>query len=123
VTQDNNTAIAEHAPPKMTPLKTWVAHGLRCAIVRAPLYGAINGYVQAADDIPEGVAEQLSVHGGVTYEHGRWVGFDTLHGGDIWPGELERTEGGIPWSRRWDEDLVIAETERLAAELKRVMEQ
>jgi hypothetical protein len=103
------------------PLRTWVAHGLRCAIVPAPFDGAINGYVLAGPSFTLEMAELVEVHGGITYGPGPWVGFDTLHGGDVWPGSSMRYEH-VSWARHWTEADVVAETERLAAEVKRVME-
>lgn len=109
------------APAKMVPIRSWVAHGLHCAIVRAPLYGVINGYVLAGPSFTTEMADQVEVHGGITYGPGPWVGFDTLHDGDIWPGTPDSWK--TSWDREWDEAAVVTETERLAAEVKRVMEQ
>lgn len=104
------------------PLRTWVAHGLRCALLPAPLYGAINGYVQVPS-IDWAQVEQVEVHGGVTYgpDTDGWIGFDTLHSGDNWP-EAPDHWGG-PGSRTWTEEGVAAETERFASSAKAVIEQ
>jgi hypothetical protein len=113
------------APRKMTPLLTWISSGFRCALVRAPLYGAINGYVRVPG-IEHEHAEQVEVHGGVTYgpDDDGWIGFDTLHAGDIWPdvpASLRHIDRG--WGRTWTEEQVAAEAERMAASAKAVMEQ
>lgn len=112
------------APPKMTAIRSWIAHGTRCALVRAPLGGAINGYVKVPRSFTTDMASQVEVHGGITYHGDEWVGFDTLHSGDVWPGSDPRMGmGGTPWDRHWTEELAAQEAERLAAEVKRVMEQ
>ena len=117
----NTETVPTAAPKGMTPLRSWVAHGLHCAIVRAPIYGAINGYVLAGPAFTVEMADQVEVHGGITYGPGPWVGFDTLHSGDVWPGTPDHWRDR--WAREWTEADVIDETERLAAEVKRVMEQ
>lgn len=111
------------APRGMTPIRTWVASGLRCALVRAPLWGAINGYVRVPS-IQPGQQDEVEVHGGVTFGPDRdgWIGFDTLHGGDIWP-DAPSSRAERDWGRTWTEDQVAAETERMAASAKAVMEQ
>lgn len=101
------------------PLREWVSSGFNCALMRAPLWGAINGYVQVPSITYE-QAQQIEVHGGVTYgpNDDNWIGFDTLHSGDNWP------EAGYhsPYDRTWSEDEVAAECERFAASAKAVME-
>lgn len=69
--------------------ETWEAHGLRCMIRPSPM-GTLNGYVQ----LPHGHVAfpkpyldiEVEVHGGLTYgaDGDGWVGFDTLHLGDVW---------------------------------------
>jgi hypothetical protein len=104
------------------PLRAWIAHGFRCVLLRAPLYGAVNGYVQVPR-ITDEQAEQVSAHGGVTYgpDVDGWIGFDTLHAGDVWPNAPHHWHG--PGSREWTEDDVAKETERMAASAKAVIEQ
>jgi hypothetical protein len=89
----------------------------------------------------------VDVHGGLTYgpdEHG-WVGFDTGHAGDVWPDDevnalIELTPepyraevfsstmhmrallarvGPVPdaWRQDWTVERLVAEVERLAAQL------
>lgn len=114
---------AEHTPVapmgRTDALRTWVAHGYRCCLLQAPLYGAINGYV-LVPNIKPGIADQVEVHGGVTHESGDWIGFDTLHAGDRWPGDYGPTTS---YDRTWTQDQVAAETERMAASAKELMEQ
>lgn len=50
------------APRKMTPIRTWVSSGFRCALVRAPLWGAINGYVRVPS-IDQDQLEELRASG------------------------------------------------------------
>ena len=81
----------------------WTHAGLRCAIRRGPLTGALNGYVgvpaghpqygQTPDD------DVIEVHGGITYAHEHlpgpgmppqdggfwWIGFDCSHADDLIP--------------------------------------
>lgn len=123
MTNDSDTERTELAPPKMTPLQHGTHRGLRWAVVAAPSLG-VNGYVQMPsghpwqhlnyDDMP------VEIHGGLTFASGRWIGFDTAHGGDVWPAEYDRHglsdlyNDRPEWSRRWTLDAVIAETHRLA---------
>lgn len=114
------------APPKMTALDGGVHDGLTWAVVRAPLYGAVNGYVKLPEDHPwfgmgyDEIHESdphLNVHGGLTFASDGWIGFDTLHDGDWWP------DGDQPdysrhrhddWCTHWTQAMVVAETKRLA---------
>jgi hypothetical protein len=105
---------------KMTPIDRGVEHGIAWVTCRAPLYGAANGYVKIPvghhwygvgyDDI------NVEVHGGLTYgggEDGFWIGgFDTLHSGDIWPGESRPVR--TRYEKHWTDELVADETRSLA---------
>lgn len=98
-----------------------IDHGIEAGIpwvtCRAPIYGAANGYVK----IPEGHHWhglyygdiEVQVHGGLTYggESG-WIGFDTLHSGDIWP--AGPVHGPTAWDKHWTDQLVAEETRALA---------
>lgn len=109
----------------MTPIRSWVAHGFRCALVRAPLWGAVNGYVQVPS-ITSAQAEQVEAHGGITYgpDSDGWIGLDTLHSGDIWPDSPEVLHGPRrDWDIEWTEDLVAQAVEAMAASAKAVVEQ
>jgi hypothetical protein len=116
------TAVDVRAPKGMTPIREWTAHGLRCVLVRAPIWNAINGYVQVPSITTE-QAEQVEVHGGVTFgpTGDDWIGFDTLHSGDYWP-EMAHYVQRTSYDRTWTEDEVAAECERMAASAKAVME-
>src|SRR5690606_5591984 len=69
--------------------------GIEWALVNAPFDGAINGYAKLPDghpwhdlDLQWNDCEVVEVHGGITYgpKEG-WIGFDTVHAWDIWPGK------------------------------------
>ncbi len=110
------------APPRMTALDGGTVDGIQWATCRAPLYGAINGYVR----IPEGHPWHgldyddidVAAHGGLTFAADGWIGFDTLHLGDLWPGEDQPhfcrsdSECGCIY---WDAEMVADEARALAA--------
>lgn len=113
--------------------------GIRWAIYQAPLNSVLNGYAR----IPDGVrlnADDLEVHGGITYGSGDctgWVGFDTAHTGDLWDLDdlrekvgIHVSEAGIAWHERelavrtgmscertWTVAALKAECERLCEEI------
>jgi len=82
--------------------------GIPWVAARAPLYGAVNGYVK----LPAGhpwldVQERWEIvnsipWGEITYGSGRWIGFDTLHSGQYWPSEDR-------WNRQYDGDTLMTE--------------
>lgn len=118
-----------------TPIRDWLAHGLRCVTLNNPM-GGINGYVFVPSghpfhsidysDCPRGCRDEwcehrpeavVDVHGGITFsqldEDGDWVfGFDTLHAGDFMITQLAVHDGRI-----WDAAAVAEETERMASQL------
>lgn len=106
-----------NAPPRMTPLEHGTEVGIDWATVRAPLYGAVNGYVRIPEGHPwHGLGYDdidVEVHGGLTYANDGWVGFDTLHGGDCWPGS-PRYHREDEWAHHWTEAEVVEETRALA---------
>lgn len=67
--------------------------------------------------------DYLDVHGGVTYHHLPWVGFDTGHAWDYWPPECRRNDyvsvedPDHEWTRRWTVDMVIEEAKKLARQV------
>lgn len=109
------------APHKMTAIESGTHQGVEWAIVQAPMFGAINGYVRIPkghpwrdkdyDDIP------VDCPGGLTYA-GRdgWVGFDTLHSGDMWP-EVPRYGEDPEWAVYWTQRMVVDETIALAGRI------
>lgn len=106
--------------PKMTLVDHGEEFGVKWVTCKAPLYGAVNGYVK----IPEGHHWygldyddiNVDVHGGLTFSNAAgWIGFDCLHSGDIWPGEPEKYR--LPpssWDKHWTPELVAMEARSLA---------
>ncbi|SLF32685.1 Uncharacterised protein [Mycobacteroides abscessus subsp. bolletii] len=109
-------------PTRKSPIETGQVDGIEWATVEAPLYGAVNGYVRVPEGHPwfglDYEAIDVEVHGGLTYGAvgiaGHWIGFDTLHGGDIWPGN-PGYQPRAPFDVNWDADMVARETKKLAA--------
>lgn len=103
--------------------RRWSHAGLDCAMVDSNI-GFVNGYVR----LPEGhvarsatydqINRTVSIHGGLTYgvDADGWVGFDTGHGGDYWPGMDPKYFYG-PAERTWDMERLTAEVESLASQL------
>lgn len=79
----------------------WVA-------ARAPLYGAVNGYVRLPDghpwlEVENGYDIENNIPWGeITYQQGNWIGFDSLHSGQHWPSD-------DLYNRRFDHDTVMTE--------------
>lgn len=90
----------------------WQHQGVECAVHQA---FTLNGYCllpeghPLADKWVEEIGD-FDVHGGITFQRGRVIGFDTGHYGDSWPGSS--FPGHI-----WRLDEVIAETNRLAEQI------
>lgn len=116
------------------PIASGVEGGIAWCTLMAPLYGAVNGYVH----IPEGhrfeamgydeIMDRFKVHahGGLTYARGGWIGFDTLHAGDWWPGEAEHwasrgygVKGSCVGDIKWTPEMVETETRLLALQVAR----
>ena len=95
--------------------------GVRWATKTAPMYGAVNGYIQLpeghpwrAHELQLGEGPDIDVHGGITYgpDASGWIGFDTLHAGDVWPGSPSwQIELG---GRKWTAEDVAYEARNLA---------
>ncbi|QFP97013.1 hypothetical protein SEA_SUERTE_42 [Gordonia phage Suerte] len=106
------------APERMTPLASGVENGVRWVTCVAPIYGAVNGYVLLPEGHPWRGLDydqiDVEVHGGLTYGHDGWIGFDTLHAGDVWPGSPQYG-GPRPYDMRWTAEMVAEEARRLAA--------
>lgn len=115
------------APDHMTAAHGGVADGITWAVCPAPMWGALNGYVQ----IPEGhpwhglgydeiheAHPGLRVHGGLTFARDGWVGFDALHAGDMWPEQPHEHRLGRPCDcLMWTPALVVGEAVRLAVQV------
>lgn len=83
---------------------TGVYDDVRWLTASANLWGAINGYVKVPSWHPwfrlnyRHIA--VDVHGGLTYgcnDRG-WIGFDTLHYRDYWPGMPVTSDKSIHWT-------------------------
>lgn len=74
--------------------------GIFWATSGAPLYGAANGYVRLPDGHPwldpEADVDTHVPFGEITYREGNWIGFDTLHAWQYWPGMPEWMSMGTP---------------------------
>lgn len=105
-----------------------LAHGEVDGIIwvaaRAPIYGAVNGYCRVPDNHPWlNIAEGWDIEttvpwGEITYRDGNWVGFDTLHAGQYWPGQSESpfNIGPFEGDTLMTEGMVIGWAERLAGD-------
>lgn len=88
-------------------LRQGIYSGIRWVAAHAPIYGAVNGYVRLPDGHPWLEVDDLwdiktSVPWGeITYSSGNWIGFDTLHAGQFWPGQAEYG------SRRYHDDTLM----------------
>lgn len=107
------------APKRMTVVDSGVVDGVQWATCRAPLYGAVNGYVLVPEGHPwRGMVYDTipaDVHGGITYDDmDGWIGFDCLHAGDRWPDQ--------PASDGWSDD-ELRTPEYVAAEARRLARQ
>ncbi len=106
-------------------LRRWTHAGLDCAAIDSGI-GFINGYVRIPDEhvartaTYDQINRAISVHGGLTYgtDADGWVGFDTGHSGDKWPGLTSKYDApATNWGREWDVDLLTKETESLAEQI------
>lgn len=95
-----------------------VHRGLNWAIGQGHL--GLNGYVQIPEDHPwhelMEVDLEVTVHGGLTFVHDGWIGFDTAHYGDVWettPASMKQlyTPEAVTL---WTEEMLRDEVLRLA---------
>jgi hypothetical protein len=111
-------------PMGRKPRDSGVEDGIQWCTLDAPMYGAVNGYVLLPEGHPWRVADLAhqfaEVHGGITFgpERDGWFGFDTLHGGDIWPDipaylHTPRDD----WDIEWTPEMVAEETRKLARQV------
>ena len=112
--------------PENVIVETGTENGVEWATVQrrqrdgTPQY---NGYVLLPEDSyfyqPQGhtrIFDPLEVHGGITYDRGRVIGFDTGHGGDVRPGEKSRDELAS-WETYWGPTEVAEEARSLARQV------
>ena len=110
-------------PFKDRELTRGVEDGVEWVTARAPLWEAANGYALLPEGHPWRVLDlqfgegSVEIHGGITYGPTKgWVGFDTLHSGDIWPGVPQYGEPN-EWDRHWTDELVADEARNLARQI------
>lgn len=111
--------------PRMTVHDRGVEDGIEWVTCPAPLWGAINGYVRVPDDHPwhgldyDDERVNVTVNGGLTFANDDWMGFDTLHAGDLWP-DGDGSHFCPPGScdcTVWTPELVAQETRSLARQV------
>jgi hypothetical protein len=92
-----NTQLPEWPFPK-APLNSGVVDGVLWATAAAPIEPAVNGYAYLPENHPWRGLDYGDIpavaHGGLTYGHKNWIGFDFLHSGDYWPGQRRERWGG-----------------------------
>lgn len=85
-------------PEGMTPVAVGTFGGIQWAVCESP-FGGQNGYIKLHPEHPwrtekdhlfssedDGIAEASEhCNGGVTFNRGDWIGFDTSHAWDYWP--------------------------------------
>lgn len=123
-----------NVPDRAEPLNEWeterdqalfVSHGYWCEILRHPDFGTLNGYVYMGKHHPYAGEESpdVDVHGGITYNDGKKMGFDCNHAGDLAPYKalFSQRVGITPRNgvyRNWA--YVKEQVEHLAAQLRAV---
>ena len=114
----------QNAPGGKVAIEHGVHEGIAWAVVEAPMYGAMNGYVRVPENHPwfrlgysDPELSGVEVHGGLTYDdQDGWIGFDTLHSGDYWPSAPDFYRES-QWARHWDQRQVASETRALAQQV------
>ena len=114
-------------------VRKWEHKGIPCVLVVNP-GGGCNGYIQLPANSPKSwfgrdpeLVIPVNPSGGLTYppDDERWIGFDTLHSGDFWKGEIRMSEemrSSWSWYHQdgknpWDEDRVARECERMCEDI------
>jgi hypothetical protein len=121
-----NTTQTEIPKGFSEPLARGVEDGIEWFTCRAPVWDAVNGYARLPEGHPwRGLSLQMedydkgpAIHGGITYgpDSAGWIGFDTAHSGDVWPG-IPQSLVGTGWDRHWNEDMVAEEARHLARQI------
>jgi hypothetical protein len=98
--------------------------GIPWVSARAPIYGAVNGYIRLPDGHPwleMNYIENDVPWGEITYTRGNWIGFDSLHSGQVWPEQIESSNYYRTYASQdqiMTDEMVIAWTQQLAHEAK-----
>ena len=110
-----------HPNLKSIPVSHGTHNGIPWAIMKNPELGFRCGYVQLPEAHPwragdTDILDHIDAHGGITYgpdKHG-WIGFDTGHYCDYWPGTYFAQFGPEPHSIVWTAERMEQETIHLA---------
>lgn len=105
-------------PADWPALAQGVEDGIKWVTAQAPVYDAVNGYVEVPEGHPWYGKEyddiDVECPGGLTYSEGGWIGFDTLHSTDYWPGQQRPPR---PGEKHWTPQMVAEATRQLAREV------
>jgi len=116
------SSIPEDFPIRTAVIESGELNGFPWVAARAPIYGAVNGYVRLPDAHPwlsveNGYEIENSIPWGeITYMAGNWIGFDSLHSGQYWPGEAEFKNRMFDTDTLMSPEMVIGWTKQLAQE-------
>lgn len=127
----NSTEQVTPVPFPDRLIERGVENGVEWCTLKAPFSGVVNGYALLPEGHPwrdldlqgSDYAKGPDVHGGITYgPSSGWIGFDTAHSGDIWPGsELpDLSTGSSEWDRTWTAELVADQARGLARQIAEV---
>jgi len=102
-------------------VKEWRKGNVLCQIITHPDLGINNGYLKPDVDMETllWIMDNIEVHGGWTYSDlDGWLGFDTAHYGDYWPGtsfaeQIDKITG-FPKNRIWTLKKLEDEINRVA---------
>lgn len=110
----------EHEPNEAL----FVSHGYWCEVKRNPDLGHLCGYVLMGAHHPlASVTEpDLAVHGGITYNDGKKMGFDCGHAGDMVPFMYTRYRYSNPGREEVYRNMAFVkdQLDNLAAQLRAV---
>lgn len=115
-------------PPGFDPKKVvnfGAVNGILWITYGPGLWGSVNGYAWIPPEHPWGQTPEdydsipVDIHGGLTYgDINGWVGFDTLHSGDVWPESPTSFSEG-DYSINWTPESVADEARNLARQISR----
>lgn len=103
-------------------LDSGVEDGITWVTAKAPMYGAVNGYVRIDGPHPwKDIEDTWDIpttvpFGEITFTKDNWFGFDTLHTGQVWPdspfkypGDTQMTPGMVTeWAKQLARDAASA---------------
>lgn len=106
------------APKRLHALDGGIEDGITWATCKAPMYGAVNGYVQVPQGHPWHGLDydeiDVEAHGGLTFARDGWIGFDTLHAWDYWPLGPHYCRNGECGCIKWTPEMVADAARELA---------